>query len=57
MLGAWLGAFPIPLDWDRPWQAWPITVTYGAMGGHLFGCVVGGVLSVLGLGANDKRGD
>ena len=18
--GAWLGAFPIPLDWDRPWQ-------------------------------------
>lgn len=19
-LGAWLGAFPIPLDWDRPWQ-------------------------------------
>ena len=20
LLGAWLGAFPIPLDWDRPWQ-------------------------------------
>jgi len=20
VLGAWLGAFPIPLDWDRPWQ-------------------------------------
>ena len=20
--GAWLGAFPIPLDWDRPWQVW-----------------------------------
>ena len=19
-VGAWLGAFPIPLDWDRPWQ-------------------------------------
>ena len=18
--GAWLGAFPIPLDWERPWQ-------------------------------------
>ena len=18
----WLGAFPIPLDWDRPWQVW-----------------------------------
>ncbi|XP_009284597.1 PREDICTED: phosphatidylinositol-glycan biosynthesis class F protein isoform X2 [Aptenodytes forsteri] len=20
ILGAWFGAFPIPLDWDRPWQ-------------------------------------
>ncbi|XP_006817484.1 GPI ethanolamine phosphate transferase, stabilizing subunit-like, partial [Saccoglossus kowalevskii] len=20
LVGAWLGAFPIPLDWDRPWQ-------------------------------------
>lgn len=19
-MGAWLGAFPIPLDWERPWQ-------------------------------------
>lgn len=19
-LGSWLGAFPIPLDWERPWQ-------------------------------------
>jgi hypothetical protein len=19
-MGAWLGAIPIPLDWDRPWQ-------------------------------------
>ncbi len=21
-LGAWMGAFVIPLDWDRPWQVW-----------------------------------
>ena len=21
LLGAWLGAIPIPLDWNRPWQA------------------------------------
>ncbi|XP_036604166.1 phosphatidylinositol-glycan biosynthesis class F protein isoform X2 [Trichosurus vulpecula] len=20
VIGAWLGAFPIPLDWERPWQ-------------------------------------
>ncbi|CAF4470536.1 unnamed protein product [Rotaria socialis] len=25
MLGAWLGAIPIPLDWDCWWQEWPIT--------------------------------
>lgn len=28
-LGAWLGAIPIPLDWDRPWQAWPLTCVLG----------------------------
>ena len=22
--GAWLGAIPTPLDWDRPWQRWPV---------------------------------
>ena len=25
IIGAWLGAIPIPLDWDRWWQQWPIT--------------------------------
>lgn len=25
LIGAWLGAIPIPLDWDRWWQEWPIT--------------------------------
>lgn len=25
LIGAWLGAIPIPLDWDRWWQRWPIT--------------------------------
>jgi len=29
-LGAWLGAFPIPLDWDRAWQAWPLTCVIGS---------------------------
>ena len=31
--GAWFGAFPIPLDWDRPWQAWPLTCILGAYTG------------------------
>ena len=28
--GAWLGAFLIPLDWDRPWQVWPLTCVIGS---------------------------
>jgi len=30
ILGAWVGAFPIPLDWDEPWQTWPISCVAGA---------------------------
>ena len=37
--GAWAGAIPIPLDWDRPWQAWPITCSVG--------CLCGAVISNL----------
>lgn len=37
VIGAWFGAWPMPLDWERPWQEWPICVTYGAMGGYLVG--------------------
>ena len=40
-IGAWLGALPIPLDWDEPWQAWPFTVYYGALAGWSVGRVVG----------------
>jgi phosphatidylinositol glycan class F len=39
-LGAWVGAWPMPLDWERPWQEWPICCTYGAGGGYLLGLVV-----------------
>mmetsp|Transcript_36099 Transcript_36099/g.60853 ORF Transcript_36099/g.60853 Transcript_36099/m.60853 type:complete len:219 (+) Transcript_36099:603-1259(+) len=35
VLGAWVGAWPIPLDWERPWQVWPITCTVGALLGHV----------------------
>ena len=40
LLGSWVGAIPIPLDWDEPWQAWPVTLVVGALIGHLFACVV-----------------
>ncbi|XP_034049431.1 phosphatidylinositol-glycan biosynthesis class F protein [Thalassophryne amazonica] len=39
LVGAWVGAFPIPLDWDRPWQVWPISCSLGAMIGFLTGFV------------------
>ncbi|XP_033336868.2 phosphatidylinositol glycan anchor biosynthesis class F [Megalopta genalis] len=34
-LGTWLGAIVIPLDWDRPWQAWPIPCVMGALLGYM----------------------
>lgn len=40
-LGAWLGAVPIPLDWDRPWQAFPITIVTGAYIGYALGSLLG----------------
>ncbi|EZF35990.1 hypothetical protein H101_00505 [Trichophyton interdigitale H6] len=40
-LGAWLGAVPIPLDWDRPWQTYPITIITGACIGYVLGCWAG----------------
>ncbi|XP_020198002.1 uncharacterized protein [Aegilops tauschii subsp. strangulata] len=46
VIGAWLGAWPMPLDWERPWQEWPICVTYGAIAGHVIGMLVSLILIV-----------
>ncbi|XP_062502426.1 phosphatidylinositol-glycan biosynthesis class F protein-like [Corticium candelabrum] len=43
VVGAWLGAFVIPLDWERPWQVWPISCVVGAVAGHLVACTVGAI--------------
>ncbi|KAG6973710.1 hypothetical protein JG688_00003405 [Phytophthora aleatoria] len=45
MLGAYVGALPIPLDWDRPWQQWPLTCVYGTLMGHAAGIFVSIVIS------------
>ncbi|KAF4981606.1 hypothetical protein FZEAL_2618 [Fusarium zealandicum] len=37
IVGAWLGAVPIPLDWDREWQKWPVTIVVGAYLGYFVG--------------------
>jgi phosphatidylinositol glycan class F len=43
-IGAWVGAVPIPLDWDREWQRWPITVLTGAYIGWGLGKTAGRVV-------------
>jgi len=35
IVGSWLGVIPISLDWDRPWQAWPLTPAFSAIGGYI----------------------
>lgn len=42
--GAWLGAVPIPLDWDREWQKWPVTILAGVYMGYALGKLVGGTV-------------
>lgn len=44
MVGAWVGAVPIPLDWDREWQKWPVTIISGAYVGWALGKLVGGTV-------------
>ncbi|KAE9972156.1 hypothetical protein BLS_004158 [Venturia inaequalis] len=43
-VGAWLGAVPIPLDWDREWQKWPVTILTGAYIGWAVGKALGGLV-------------
>jgi len=49
LLGLWMGAIPIPLDWDRPWQQWPTTCVVGTLIGHVVGlaCHVGATLRTM----------
>lgn len=37
IIGAWFGAFVIPLDWNRSWQVWPIPCVVGALLGYVVG--------------------
>ncbi|RKO99546.1 hypothetical protein CXG81DRAFT_27705 [Caulochytrium protostelioides] len=31
MAGGWAGALALPLDWQRPWQIWPVSIVLGAV--------------------------
>ncbi|KAF9924755.1 hypothetical protein BGZ65_008167 [Modicella reniformis] len=47
IFGAWLGSIVIPLDWDRPWQVWPVPCVLGAILFYSIGAIVGLVVSVV----------
>jgi len=49
LVGGWIGAVPMALDWDRDWQAWPVTVLVGCYAGWGFGRALTGGLR-LGIG-------
>lgn len=40
MITCWIFAYFIPLDWDRPWQKWPLPILGGAYLGNLIGLLV-----------------
>ncbi|CBJ31716.1 conserved unknown protein [Ectocarpus siliculosus] len=40
VLGAWLGAIPLCLDWEQPWQAWPLPMCAGGLLGFSLGCLL-----------------
>lgn len=40
LLGAWLGSFPVHLDWMQSWQAWPLPVVFASLAASsATGCV------------------
>ncbi|KAI0088219.1 GPI biosynthesis protein family Pig-F-domain-containing protein [Irpex rosettiformis] len=59
-LGCWTGVIPIGLDWERPWQAWPLTPAWGAIGGTILGSlwalVVNNFKEIVQLGITAERG-
>ena len=38
--GAWFGAFLIPLDWDEPYQNWPVPCGVGAIFGTILSNII-----------------
>ncbi|KZT43307.1 hypothetical protein SISSUDRAFT_1057719 [Sistotremastrum suecicum HHB10207 ss-3] len=56
VLGCWVSAIPIALDWDRPWQAWPLTCAVGAMTGFMSGGLASLATNVVVSLANEEMG-
>ena len=57
-IGAWAGAATIPLDWERPWQRWPVSVVRGICAGKLAGvCAAALYIVAAEISGYDPRGD
>ncbi|KAK5453630.1 Glycosylphosphatidylinositol (GPI) anchor assembly protein [Exophiala xenobiotica] len=50
MVGGWIGAVPMALDWDRAWQKWPCTVVWGVVAGWTVGRLLTGMPLRVGVG-------
>ncbi|KAH9997006.1 GPI biosynthesis protein family Pig-F-domain-containing protein [Russula vinacea] len=57
LLGAWVGVIPIGLDWDRPWQAYPLTPAAGASLGYIIGALLALSVNILLFFADADRID
>ncbi|KAI9361318.1 GPI biosynthesis protein Pig-F [Pilaira anomala] len=55
--GAWIGAIVLPLDWDRDWQAWPISCVISTYVGHSVGVLAALVWSSLKLLFGKKKSE
>lgn len=55
--GAWIGAIVLPLDWDREWQAWPISCVISTYVGHSVGVLAAFVWASLKLMFGKKKSE
>lgn len=55
--GAWIGAIVLPLDWDRDWQAWPISCVIATYVGHSVGVLAAFVWSSVKLIFGKKKSE
>ncbi|ORZ14112.1 GPI biosynthesis protein Pig-F [Absidia repens] len=57
LLGSWIGAIVLPLDWERQWQEWPISCVISTFLGHFVGVVTGFIWSSLKLLFGKKKSE
>jgi len=46
IFGCWLGAFPLALDWNRPWQRYPVTCIVGSLLANLISHTISAALGI-----------